>query len=209
MKLVGSGEQQLQHFMYDASGATASITVPQVILPVQPSRSSLLLQNLSAAPMFVQIGSALATATVVGGVVTAVTVTNAGFGFSKPPVIRFFGGGTMNNSSYVGRGAPGAISPSNIAKAHAVMAGVVPNQTVASIVIDNPGSGYVIAPFVFIENSDLDPWGCADPSLGTGNGIYLTPTGGALHINGTTCPTDAVAIFCATLASKFTCKFMT
>lgn len=209
MKLVGSGEQQLQHFLYDASGTLTTGGTPQVILPVHPSRSMLLIMNISSSDMYMQFGSALATCTISAGVVNSVSVTNAGFNFSKPPVVRFYGGGTMNNPTYIGRAAPGAIAPSNYAQAHAVMTGAVPNQSVSSITIDNGGSGYVKAPFVFIQNSDLDPYGCADPSLSSGNGILVGASGGSFYVNGTACPTDAIALTCASSAARFTCKFMT
>lgn len=209
MKLVGSGEQQLQHPFFDQSGTITTGGTPQLVLPVQPSRSMLMVMNLSTHDMYMEIGSAQATCTISAGVVNAVTVTNAGFNFSKPPIVRFYGGGTMSNSSYIGRGAPGAIAPSNYAQAHCVMTGSVPNQSVSSISIDNGGSGYVIAPYVFIQNSDLDPQGCADPSLNSGRGIWLTAAGGSYYVNGTACPTDSIALYSATTSSRFTCKFMT
>lgn len=209
MKLVGSGEQQLQHFFYDQSGTIISGSAPQLLLPVQPSRSVLMIQNISNADMYLQFGSATATCTISSGAVNAVTVTNAGFNFTNPPIVRFYGGGTMSNSSYLGRGAPGAISPSNGAVGHAVMTGSAPNKSVTSITVDNGGSGYVCAPYVFIYNSDLDPNGCADPSLNSGNGILIGGAGGSYYMNGTGCPTDSVAIFCATISSRFTCKYMT
>jgi hypothetical protein len=209
MKLVGAGEQQLQHFFFDQSGTITTGGTPQVILPVQPSRSVLLVQNLSVNDMYMQLGSATATCTISGGKVNSVTVTNAGFNFSKPPVVRFYGGGSGGNSSYIGRAAPGAAAPSNFAQAHAVMTGSAPNQSVSSITIDNGGSGYVIAPFVFIMNSDLDPYGCADPSLSSGNGILLPASGGSYYMNGTGCPTDSVALYSASSTQRFTCKYMT
>lgn len=209
MKLIGSGEQQLQHYFYDASGVLTTGGTPQVILPVSPSRSVLFVQNLSTADMYMQIGSAQATCTISDGAVNAVTVTNAGFNFSKPPVVRFYGGGTFNNSSYIGRGAPGAIAPSNGAVAHCVMTGSSPNLSVASITVDSGGSGYIIAPYVFIMDSDLDPYGCANPSLNSGNGVWLSAAGGSFYMNGTGCPTDSIALYSATSASRFTCKFMT
>ena len=159
--------------------------------------------------MYVGIGSATATATISGGVVTGCTVTNAGFGFSKPPVIRFFGGGnTAFNPTYIGSAAPSAMSPNNGAQAHCVMTGSAPNQTVSSIVVDFGGANYAIAPQVFIFNSDLDPNGCADPSLNSGNGIYLAAAGGSVFFNGTSCPTDSVSLFCGTISQPFTCKYM-
>ena len=209
MKLVGSRDQQVQDFFYDQSGTIATGGTPQLVLPVHPSRSVLMLQNISDTAMYAQIGSALATCAITSGVVSSVAVKNAGFNFTLPPVVRFFGGGTLANSSYLGRGSPGAISPSNPAQAHAVMTGSGANKSVSSIVIDNGGSGYVSPPMVFLFNSDLDPNGCADPSLNSGNGILLTSGGGTFYMNGTACPTDSVAIFCATTGKAFTCKYMT
>lgn len=206
MKLVGSANQGAPHPLYDASGSIAVASTPQLILGQSVSRSSLLLQNTSAETLTFELGSARATATITNGAVTAITVTNAGFGFSKPPIVRFLGGGLqVNNSSFVGLSQPNGPAPSNFAVAHCVMAGTAPNQTVASITIDNPGSGYVIAPYVFIYNSPLDPNGCAAPSA-TG-GIVLS-TNGSMLWNGTACPTDAVAVFGGTLGQTFTAKWM-
>lgn len=209
MRLVGAGDQQARHFLYDASGTITSGSAPQLILPVSPARSVLLFHNISSYSMFLQIGSATATCTISSGAVNAITVTNAGFGFSKPPVVRFLGGGTEGNSAYLGAGVPLAQSPSNYAVAHCVMTGAAPNQSVSSISIDNGGSGYACAPFVFIMNSDLDPNGCADPSLNSGNGIFCAAAGGSYYMNGTCCPTDSVAVFCAHTGAAFTCKYMT
>jgi hypothetical protein len=209
MRLVGAGEQQAQHFFYDASGTIATGGVPQLILPVAPSRSVLLVQNLSTADMYMQMGSAQATCTISAGAVNSVTVTNAGFNFSKPPVVRFYGGGSDGNSTYVGRGAVSGAAPSDFATATAVMTGSAPNMSVASISITNGGTGYVIAPYCFLFDSDLDPNGCADPSLSSGNGIWLPAAGGSFYMNGTGCPTDSIALFCATTSARYTCKFMT
>ena len=66
----------------------------------------------------------------------------------------------------------------------------------ASIVVDEPGAGFVIAPFVFLINSDLDPYGVALPASGVGE--QIAPGGGNAYYNGTTCPTDAVSVWGAT-----------
>ena len=74
-------------------------------------------------------------------------------------------------------------------------------------VIDDGGEGYAIAPFMQLLNSDLDPYGCALPAANVG--VYLAPAGGSYYVNGTSCPTDAIAIWGVTTADPFTCKWMT
>ena len=171
------------------------------------TRSLLYIQNLSSGALYVEIGSARATCTVSGGAVTSggFTVTNAGFNFTNPPVIKFVGGGPGGPGSgtpYLGLNQPNGPSPSNPAQAHCVLS----TNTVGSIVLDNPGSGYLIAPFMLITNSDLDPYGCAVPSVGVG--IELAASGGSILFNGTACPTDSVSIFGGTTSQAFCCKWM-
>jgi hypothetical protein len=209
MKLVGAGGQAAQHVMYDASGTIASATLPQLLLPhAHLGRSSLLIFNLSTtAAMFLEIGSARATATITNGVVTGVAVTNAGFGFSLAPTITFRGGGADQYPGFLGSGDPNSPPVAHAATAHCVMTGSAPNMSVASITIDNGGSGYLVAPYVAIRNRNFDANGCADPSVGSGSGV-LIPALGRYEVNGTTCSTDPLALFCATLAAPFTCKWM-
>jgi hypothetical protein len=85
--------------------------------------------------------------------------------------------------------------------AHAVLT----TGAVSSIVVDDGGTGYVVAPYVFIVNSDLDPNGCAIPAIGTA-GVQLN-SGGSLFFNGTTCPTDSISVIGTsgdTLLAKWT-----
>lgn len=214
MKLFNSGEQQVRHFTYDASGTITAGGTPQLLLPQHQSRSMLLFTNNSDGDLRLEFGAARATCTISSGAVSSsLTITNAGFGYTKPPLVRFLGGGLPvattasgqpmgPNTSYVGAAGPGFPSPSHPARAHATLSGGAVN----AIVLDDPGSGYVVAPMVFMINSDLDPIGCAAPSATDG---YLISSGGSLYINGTCCPTDAIAIFGAADAQAFTCKFMT
>jgi hypothetical protein len=203
------GNQSKFHPIYDASGVITTGGAAQLVLPQVPSRSHLILQNISGFDMYFEFGSARATATITNGAVSSVTVTNAGFNFSKPPVIIFYGGGAAANGSYLGLDQPGGEAPNSTlgygrpAKAHCVLT----TGAVSSIVIDDPGAGYVIAPFVFIHNSDLDPYGCALPSAT--NGVFIGLAGGSLVYNGSSCPTDSISVFCATTAAPFTCKWMT
>jgi hypothetical protein len=169
--------------------------------------------------MYVEIGTGGATCTIATGAVNAITVVNAGFGFSNPPLVRFYGGGNAyGNSSYTGLAQPGGPDPNSVAsasntiqplgkpaRAHCVMTGSAPNQSISSITIDYGGAGYVIAPYVMIRNSDLDPNGAAVPSNGVG--ILLTAGGGFKEYNGTMCPTEPVAIWGNTTGQAFTCRW--
>lgn len=212
MYRVGSKTQEGAHPLYDASVVIPAAT-KILLLPVMRSRAFLMVQNLGTHTMWVEFGSARATATLTGTAVTSCSVTNAGFGFSKAPLIEFLGGGAnvnfnsnIPNSSFVGATSPTYPAPQNPAAATCVMTGAVGSQTVASITVDNGGSGYVIAPYVFIRNSLLDPNGCADPSVSSGSGIFLAAAGGSITFSGTFCPTDAVAVF-GTQNDVCTCKF--
>ena len=206
MRLVGSGGQVRRDPLYDATVALSGSA--QLVLPVHQSRSVLILQNLSSHSMAVEIGTARAHATLTSGVVSSVTVDNAGFGFTKPPVIEFLGGGNAGNSSYLGLGQPGGASPNSSlnagrpARAHAVLT----TGAVSSIVVDDGGAGYVHAPFVFLYNSDLDPYGAAIPALGTA-GFLLAAGSAAVVFNGTACPTDSVSVI-GTAADVLMCKWM-
>jgi hypothetical protein len=233
MKWVGSGEQQRYDYLYRADGAIATGGTAQIVLGRSMSRSHLFFQNLSSGALYLEIGTGAATATITNGAVSSVAVTNVGFGFSKPPLVRFFGGGNaFGNTSYTGLSQPGGPAPNSVAslagssqptgvvaKAHCVMTGSAPNMSISSIVLDQSdgggehhggapigGKGYVIAPYVAIINSDLDPNGAAVPSLGVG--FLIQPGGGNLYYNGTTCPTDPVAVWGATTSQAYLCRWL-
>ena len=209
MKLVPTGNQQRQDFLYAFDGAVTTGGDPQLILARSMARSYLLLQNTSNGPLWFEIGFGRATATLSTGGVSSVTVNNAGFGFTKPPIVKFLGGGLPasfgqppgGSTSYLGLNQPNGPSPSHPAQGHAVLTG----GAISSIVVDDPGSGYVIAPYVQLIGSDLDPYGCAVPSATSG---ILVPSGGSLEWNGTCCPTDPVAVFGATTAQSFLARMM-
>jgi hypothetical protein len=209
---VGTRNQSRLDPLYDASGAITTGGTPQLIRPQVPSCSQFIVQNLSSSnSMYVEFGSARATSAITSGAVSSITVTNGGFGFTYPPVVRFAGGGNAGNSRYLGLNQPGgegvnsSLTKGRLAKAHAVLT----TGVVTSIVIDDPGAGYVIAPYVFLFNDDLDPYGCASPFFGSAvSGVLLTASGGAYYVNGTACPTDAVSIYCSVSAQPFTFKWM-
>ncbi len=88
----------------------------------------------SAAPTVTISGgggiNATATATLTGGVVTGITMTNAGTGYATAPTIAF-SGGTITNAGTNPTGTGNAT-----------------NFVVAGITLTNPGSGYTSAPSV-------------------------------------------------------------
>lgn len=206
MQLVGSAGQNSYQETWDASGTITSGSAAQLILPRTFMRSYFFFQNTSANIMLLEFGSARATATITNGVVTSVAVTNAGFGFSYAPLISFVGGGTnTQNGRFLVPGIPPYSSPANVATARCIMTGSAPNMTVASIVVDNGGSGYKSAPYVRIQNDQNDPFGCCAPSATIG--IQVPPNGGNISYNGTFCLTDSISVFCATSTSTFVCKY--
>lgn len=210
MKLVGSGNQSAEHYFYRADSTITTGGTAQLILGRAQSRSHFFIQNISTGVMYVEIGTGAAHATLTGNVVTSVTVDNAGFGFSHAPLVRFLGGGYAGNSSYTGLAQPGGAAPDtgagSPAKARCIMTGSAPNMSISSIIVDYGGTGYAIAPYVQILNSDLDPNGAAVPSSGVG--IQLAANGGSIYYNGTTCPTDPIAIWGATTSQAFLCRWM-
>jgi hypothetical protein len=208
MKLVGTAGQRIKNHLYDASGTITTGGTAQLIVPQAYERSSFIFVNNSTATMYLEFGSARATATITNGSVTSCAVTNAGFGFSIAPSITFYGGGNngwnQDNPAFGSATLPDYPSPNNTAKAHCVMTGSAGNMSVSSIVIDNGGSGYAIAPYVFIGNSNNDAYGCAVPSASSGIGILAN---GSYVANGVSCTTDQIAVFCATTSSAFTFKY--
>lgn len=203
MKLVGASGQFVKHPTFNASGTITTGGTAQLILAERPRCSMFMVQNISDTVMFLEIGSARATATITSGVVTSIAVTNAGFGFTVPPVVEFLGGGDLKaNPNYLGAGLPGVQSPTTVASAHAVLTA----GAVSSIVIDNGGANYVKAPYVFLRNAENDPFGAAIPSATSG--VLLGANGGSYYVNGTAQTTDSLALFCATTAKAYTCHWM-
>lgn len=211
MQLVGARGQQVRDIMYSVSGTTSG-TAAMLVLPEQQNRSSFIFQNLSANPMFLEIGAGEATATLTSGVVTSVTVVNAGFNYTIAPQVYFFGGGNAGNPTYTGATDPTSIAPGTsfgndgniptgmVATAHAVVSA----GAITSIVVDYGGTGYTKAPWVLIANSPQDPNGCAVPS--STSGIYVAANSN-YTFNGTVCTTSPVAVYCATSGSRWQAKF--
>lgn len=202
MQLNSTRAQNVRDLSYNIWGSIESGGTPQLLLPEAISRSMLLIQNTSDTDMYVKWGSAVITASLTGDKVTSCTVVDGGFGFTRPPRIQFLGGGTGGNSAFLGANTPGYPAPSHPATAQCVLTADV----VTSVVIDDPGSGYISAPMVRVTNDQRDPYGCATPAVGSGYRLVLG--GGSLFVNGTTCFTDQIAIFCATGSKTFALAYL-
>lgn len=204
-----SDRQIRRDFMFDASGTITTGGTAQLILPERKSTSFLQIQNLSTGPLFLEFGSARATCTITNGVVTAVTVTNGGFGFTKAPNIVFYGGGNQDafnprivNTAFIGVGLVDYPSPGRPAVARCnITAGAVTGVTIL-----DGGSGYVVAPQVFIANDLNDPVGAALPSATVG--VLLGASGGSIFFNGTACTTDQISVLGATTGQAYSVKWM-
>lgn len=207
MQLHNASQQQRRDYGYRADGVTASATLPQFVLGESLSRSTFFFQNLSDTDMFIEFGSARAHANMTGGAVTSVTIDNAGFNFTLAPVIVCLGGGGQVPA--VGVTQPGFPSPQASDGANfrpAQLRAVISGAKLTSVVIDDPGVGYLAAPFVFIRNQMNDPNGCADPSVNSGSGILLHPSA-SYSESPTVCTTDSVAVFCSATNKAFTCRW--
>ena len=209
--LVGIRGQNFKDRLYDASGTITTGGTAQLLLPVAQVRSSLLILNLSTSNLFLEFGSGRATASLTGGGVSSCTVTNAGFGYTQAPTIKFLGGAfgppgnPMAAPAYTLQGLPDWTAPNNPAQAHCVMTGSAGSQTISSIVIDSPGSGYAYPPYVLITNHHNDPFGCAVPSATVG--MELISSGGNYTANGSVCTTDQIGIFGTVTGQQFMCKY--
>lgn len=205
MKQPGTRSQVIQDFLYSADGTIAAGGTPQLVLPRAKSRSYLYFHNISVNLMYLEFGGARATATLTSGAVTSFTVTNGGFGYVKAPKVWCVGGGPVegNADASLGAGLPDWPSPGNVASGWATIAGGI----VTSIAVERPGSGYLRAPLVFIENHPADAYGVADPFFSSVvSGAQILP-GASLWLEHQ-CPTDAVAVYCATTSSAYTCRYM-
>ena len=202
-RVVGFTEQQVLTPTYRADGAVTTGGTPQLILPRAAPRSSILIQNTSTSDTItLEFGCARATATVTNGKVTAITVTNAGFGFTYAPSVHFLGGGNMPNGRDLGVGYPNQLAPSNYASAHCVMSG----GSISSIVIDNPGSGYDCAPYVQLLNDPNDNYGSAIPSATVG---YKLTAGSVFRESYNVVTTDTIAVYGGSTGDSWFCMYTT
>lgn len=180
----------------------------QLVLARAVSRSYLRLQNISTHAMAVEIGFGRAHCALTNGAVSSVTIDNGGFNYTNPPLVRFLGGGFNGNSSNLGLNQPNWPGPNSAgglkgrpAQGHAVLTA----GAISSVVIDDPGQGYAIAPFVQFIPSALDPYGCALPAVGSAG--FQLAAGASLSFEATTCPTDSVAVI-GTMGDVLICRWL-
>jgi hypothetical protein len=209
MYLVGSRGQQTPDVAYRLDGVTGAAS--QLVTPIPLSRSSYVFQNTSTAVLWLEFGSARATATIAGGIVTGVTITNGGKGFLAPPIIDFQGGqqyAPQVGAGPGGAGMPGYAVPNFFAgqapARHAKARGVLTAGVLTSVVIDDPGLGYAFAPWVSIRNDPSDRYGGADPFFGGAtSGMEIAPAGGSYYVNGTVCDVEQMYVYSATAGSTY------
>lgn len=181
---------------YPLDGKITTGGTSQLLLPYVPSmsRTYLIIENTSASGnLTLGFGGATATAAVSGGVVTGFTVTNGGFGYTKPPFVQIIGG------IGGGLGFPRPEPQSAQASAHAVLTG----DAVTSIVVDNGGAGYTAAPFILLINQDSDSTGAFNASATAG--FVIAPNGQFVMENSTVL-NDQVSIWGATTGQSFAAR---
>lgn len=128
-----------------------------------PDPSAILhIENFNGVP-------ATATATISGGAVTGVTITNGGSGYTAPPTINFYGGGSIVNGG---------------SKARATA--TLTNGSVTGVTINTGGSGYNTAPAITISGGNK---GLLFPNLNIANLTSTTspvasPANGLIGFNG-------------------------
>lgn len=191
------GQPQLDDLLgFDGTvtlGGTAQLLVPQ-----HPRRSYLFLQNTSSGNLLFGIGPATATATLTSGTVSSIAVNNGGIGYTQPPTVVLMGGIIAGDL----QGTPIQGQPFRPAIAFAtVSAGAV-----SAITVSDPGTGYLVAPYVYLHN----------PMPGLGGGAFLPSAtagvllaqNGSIVFESSAVPTSAIAVFGATTGQAFVCKVM-
>lgn len=198
--------QYVKDELYVADGLITLGGTSQLILPRMNARSYLLLQNKSNASMYFEIGGARATVSLSGGALNTFTITNGGFGYVQAPKVRLLGGGPPggNAGANFGAGQPTWDAPSNVGTAVATIAGGI----VTAIAVENPGSGYLRAPYVLLESTDADGYGCANPFFGSATSGILLNSGDPPLIFAAQCPVGAVSVYCPDTDAPFACRYM-
>lgn len=188
------GLVQAPNPLYDFSGACTGAA--KLILPIWQTRTYFLFSNASSHDMLLVFGGATATATLTSGVITSISVGNAGFGYTYPPIVEFLGGGYPPNgvsagTEGVGWAAVGAPSPVTANKPAAVA--TLSGGAVNAITVQNGGAGFVTAPLVYLRNDPRDPVGAAAPSATVG---ILVKTGSApVIMSAEFCTNAQVAVY--------------
>jgi hypothetical protein len=195
---VGRRGQTVNDDIWDFSGAIIEGGVAQLILPQQPRRVLLLLENASDENLWFGVGPATATATISGGKVASVAVDNGGIGYTVTPQVVFLGG--IVDGDYQ-QNAPAGY-PFRPAVAQAALSGGAVN----AITVSDGGLGYLVAPRVYLFNSMPALGGGAYEPSGT-LGIVLVPGGSAIY-DSNDCPWSPVAVWGGTTDQAYVCQVM-
>ncbi|MET3038115.1 hypothetical protein ABXT08_18660 [Chryseobacterium sp. NRRL B-14859] len=130
-----------------------------------PDPSAILhIENFNGVP-------ATATASISGGAVTGITISNGGSGYTTVPTVNFYGGGAIINGG---------------SKARATA--TISNGSVTGITINNGGSGYTTAPTITVSGGNK---GLLFPNLNIANlgsttSPVASPANGLIAFNGGT-----------------------
>ncbi len=210
MYLIGARGQQQADRHYKFVGTIASGTASQLVTPIPLSRAYFIFQNTSSAVMWMGCGSAVATATIAGGAVTALTIVNGGFGFTAPPAVDLLGGAAfcpLEGLGPSGAGMPGYAAPNNFPNnagyRPAKVRSVLTSGVITSFIIDDPGAGYAFAPYVDIHNAYSDRYGCFDAFYGGVPTGFELGAGQSYVQNSTAVSTDQISVFCATVGASY------
>lgn len=125
----------------------------------------------TSAPTVVATAGNSVWASIIGGVLTSVAVTNGGANYAYPPLVFFDApAGTPNPTVLNPNGAP--VSPGFMASAYAT----ITSGVVTGITLNDQGAGYVTVPNTYLVN---------DPRDTTGSGASATAViGGANQLSG-------------------------
>jgi len=165
----------------------------------------------------VEMGPARAHATISGGqvatvVASTVRLDNVGFNYTYPPIVTVLGGrgAFVTPTSWPGSAGQELWenAPSGPGFRPATVLATISGGAISGFTITDPGAGYTNPPQIYLENDPRDPFGCADPSLGSGVGKRLVANGSSMSYDGTACPTVQVAIFCTSASAQFLCEYM-
>lgn len=191
------------------SGTVTTGGTAQIIMPQDYGRYYMYIQNTSSTDLRIGIGAPTGTATVSSGVITGITANNAGLRYSYAPKVMLIGGGYSNMPNPGSPGSPwtegtggglGFQSPTRVGAAVAVMTGSAPNQTIASVTVQDGGAGYIAAPFVYFQPDPRDPYGCFAPSATAGT--ILAPYGSRTWESTAVCAC-AVSVYGGTNGQSF------
>jgi len=146
--------------------------------------------------MYFGVGPAKATAALTGTSVSSITVNNGGVGYTIAPNVRIMGG--IYNGDY-------ETSPQQIGGRQAAAHATISGGAVTAITIDDPGTGYLVAPLIYLENP-LPALGGGAYAAAANNGIAV-PNGSTLTFNGNLLvPASAMSIVGPTTGGQFHCR---